>query len=732
MAARVPEELDLAEIDEILVELEPKLDSTRLGKLKTLRERYAQVAEILRAKKSIIRKLQKLVFGSSSEKTKDVIKGGSEQHGAQSDETNGQSEDGEPTEGSSAGGSNGANTPKGSGEGKGGKRKGGKPKGSGRLGAKDYPGAREIPVDHSELQCGAECPDCGKGLLGELLRRAPSLFLYARPPIDAILFLLQILRCSCCGREFRAPLSGPAAIYKYDPSAAAMIAMLRYLSGFPHTRIENLQNAFGIPLPDATQWDVLSDYKEQLQLIVDQLMREAAQGDLVHNDDTVMRVLELAKQIREEKETDPKARTGIFTTNIVSRMAGRQIVLFLTGRRHAGENLDEVLSLRDASLQDVLQMCDGLEHNKPANAATILCNCLTHGRRQFVDIVVDFPEEVRRVLQDIKKIYQNEEVTKKEGMTPEQRLAYHQEHSKPVLDALKEWFEQLQEKKLVEPNSGLGKAIKYMLKRWDKLTRFLEVAGAAIDNNISERALKMAIRHRKNSLYYRSVIGAQLGDAIMSLGNTCWLNGINAYDYLVALFTHIDLAATEPPLWMPWNYEQRQREVEGESRPSAGEWAASLGAKIGGATAEPASVEPGATEPNAETTHQADACSESNPNGSNATDTCGPTGPAAEKTSNAPGFFATNGETAAHVNVSPSAVAGVMSSDAESTDQGALGPTASSVPSELSPPQSLEGKQRTTGASKKATCPDALRACGRSSPNPRAPLHEGHTGGPAP
>jgi transposase len=358
----------------------------------------------------------------------------------------------------------------------------------------------------------------------------------------------------------------------------------------PHTRIEKIQKIFGIPLPSSTQWDILRAYEPQLKTIFEQLVGQAAQGDLMHCDDTVMRVLDLLKEIRIEKANDPKARTGIFTTNIVSRTEGREIVLFLTGRRYAGENMERVLSRRDASLPEILQMCDGLDRNSPKNVAVVMCNCLTHGRRQFVDVIVDFPAEVKRVLQDIKKVYEHEETTQKEGMSAEQRLAYHQQHSKPILDDLKLWFEELLEQKLVEPNSGLGKAINYMLKRWDKLTRFLKVAGAPIDNNISERALKMAIIHRKNSQYYRSVVGAKMGDCIMSLGNTCVLNGINPYDYLVALFAHIDIAATEPQLWMPWNFEKRRCELDGESQPSACQWASTL---IRGATVHPAANESG-------------------------------------------------------------------------------------------------------------------------------------------
>jgi hypothetical protein len=106
----------------------------------------------------------------------------------------------------------------------------------------------------------------------------------------------------------------------------------------------------------------------------------------------------------------------------------------------------------------------------------------------------------------------------------------------------------------VEPNAGLGQAISYLLKHWDKLTLFLRVAGAPIDNNLVERALKKAILHRKNSLFYKTRKGAQMGDLFMSLIHTCELNGANAFDYLTELQRHAEQLKQNPSAWMPWNY----------------------------------------------------------------------------------------------------------------------------------------------------------------------------------
>ena len=103
---------------------------------------------------------------------------------------------------------------------------------------------------------------------------------------------------------------------------------------------------------------------------------------------------------------------------------------------------------------------------------------------------------------------------------------------------LHEWMEaQLAEHK-TEPNSGLGKAISYLLNHWRKLTLFLRQPGAPIDNNIVERALKKAILNRKNALFYRTLNGAGVGDLFMSLIHTCELNGANPFDYLTELQRH--------------------------------------------------------------------------------------------------------------------------------------------------------------------------------------------------
>jgi len=424
--------------------------------------------------------------------------------------------------------------------------------GHGRNAAEAFVSSRKIAIAHPQLKHGDRCPECEKGNVYGQKEPKVLVRMVGQVPLAATVYSLERLRCGACGQVFTAPEPEGVGPEKYDETAAAMIAQLKYGSGTPFYRLEQLQGQLGIPLPAATQWEVVEEEAELLKPARDELIRQAAQGEVVHNDDTSMRVLRLAREPSDE-------RTGVFTSGIVSTGQGWKIALYFTGRQHAGENLADVLQQRAQQSGPAIQMCDALSRNVPklpAGVEILLANCLAHGRRQFVEVAANFPDQCRYVLEMLGQVYGHEAEARERGLRPEQRLQFHQEHSGPVMEQLHHWLEAQFAERKTEPNSGLGKAITYLLRHWKALTLFLRKAGTPLDNNIVERALKRAVLHRKNALFYRTLNGAEVGDLFMSLIHTCQLCGANSFDYLTELQRHAQKLATNPAEWMPWNYRE--------------------------------------------------------------------------------------------------------------------------------------------------------------------------------
>ncbi len=429
----------------------------------------------------------------------------------------------------------------------------GQPNGHGRTPAASYAGARKVAVTHPELQHGDRCPGCERGKVYGQKEPTALVRIVGQAPLAATVYELERLRCNACGQVYTAPEPEGVGPEKFDETAGAMIAQLKYGSGLPFARIEQLEARLGIPLAASTQWEVVEEVAALIQPARDELIRQAAGGEVLHNDDTGMRVLTMERPPGDE-------RTGVFTSGVVSVGEGRRVALFFTGREHAGENLAEVLRRRAAGLPAPVQMSDALSRNAPklADGVQILvANCLAHGRRQFVEVAGAFPGECRFVLETLGGVYGNDAEARRNAMSAVERLRLHQERSGPLMEKLRVWFEQQFRERTVEPNSGLGKAIQYMQRHWKALTLFLWEPGAPLDNNVCERALKKAVLHRKNALFYRTLHGAEVGDLFMSLIHTCEMNGVNSFEYLVALQKNAGAVAAAPGNWMPWNFRGR-------------------------------------------------------------------------------------------------------------------------------------------------------------------------------
>ena len=527
--------LPIAELVGIVDRTKTALSETDYAKLRAAVDTLTFLTQELLAKGTTIDRLRKMLFGASTETTSAVL-------GDQ------------PSDAAVTGKSQKPKRP-----------------GHGRNGAAAYTGAEKIKVPHSALHGGDCCPGCEKGKVYPLSIPATLVRITGMAPLGATVYEKDRLRCNLCGDVFTAATPEGVGEEKYDETATSMVGLLKYGTGLPFNRIEKLQQGLGIPLPATTQWELVQKGAASLAPVHEELVRQAAQGEVLFNDDTTMKVLELTGEQRAAAAADEGAdeRTGVFTSGIVALSEEHHVALFFTGVQHAGENLADVLAKRAAELPNPIQMCDALAANTAGDFKSIVAGCISHARRRYVDVAEAFPAECRYVLETLREAYKNDATAREQEMSPEQRLAFHQVESGPHMDRLEKWMRQQFDEHLVEPNSGLGDAIGYMQKHWSKLTLFLREPGAPLDNNICERALKKAILHRKNALFYKTLHGAHVGDVFMSLIHTAELNDVEPFGYLVALLRHSEQVAAAPAAWLPWNYKTTSTPPSARSDPPA-------------------------------------------------------------------------------------------------------------------------------------------------------------------
>jgi len=521
-------DLEASRLEALLERIQPLLQPQDFQLLQQVVASLCLVLEWLQKKSLSLRRLRQMIFGSKTEKSSKLLPKAKDQADKAADANPGSSP---PKE---------------------------KKKGHGRNGVGDYPGAERIAVPHQTLQPGCPCPLCRNGRLYDMNKPAPVLRIVAQPIFSGKIYDLMRLRCNTCLMIFTARSPAQAGTSKYSEEVPAMLAVLRYGTGLPLFRIDKLQQSFGVPLPTATQWELLWEAAQLLMPVLECLIQMAAQAWLFYHDDTRMKVLSLMKENAGQavEGRGSKERTGIFTTGIVAQVGERRIALFFTGRNHAGENLQSVLEQRQEGLPTPIQMSDGLASNRLHTGQIHEANCNAHSRRKYAELVDLFPEECRFVLENLKVVYKNDATTKELALSREARLQFHQTHSREPMNALKHWGQEQIDQKKVESNSSLGQAITYMLKRWEKLTLFLRQPGAPLDNNVCEQILKRAILHRKNSMFYKNERGALVGDLFMSVIETCRFCDVNPFEYLTAVQKQARLVSQKPDQWLPWNFRE--------------------------------------------------------------------------------------------------------------------------------------------------------------------------------
>lgn len=495
----------------------------------------------LESKKLSIKKLLKLFFGSKTEKNKNPNNSKNPKPKDQNDsEDKANDQENESTDGRSKNSTADTDADKPA------------VKGHGKNGVDKFENAERVSISNPDLKAGSICPSCEDSNLYSY-PPAAVLRIFGQPLLVAKVYELERFRCSGCQELFTAPMPVEAGDERSHPSAKAMVAVLNYGSGMPFYRLEGLQQNMGMPVPDATQFDMVEDVANCGAPIIDFWKSESSNASQIANDDTAMKILAL---IKENKELNVDDRTGMQTTATIAVIDNNKVALFDTGRKHAGENIGELLKQRDPTLPKVLQVGDAAAKNYSHGFMDLVIKvlCMDHGRRNFHEILDNFAPECQHVIDQLGQIYKNDALSKKLNHTPSERLIYHQKNSSHIMNDLNTWMEEKIENHEVEPNGSLGQAIEYFLTHWNGLTAFLRIEGAPLSNAEVERLVKRCVLRRKGSLFYFSLFGALIGDINMSLIETAKFHGKNPHHYLTAIQQNKKHVRANPILWQPWTY----------------------------------------------------------------------------------------------------------------------------------------------------------------------------------
>jgi hypothetical protein len=333
----------------------------------------------------------------------------------------------------------------------------------------------------------------------------------------------------------------------------------------PFYRLSQLQSLSGIPVSNSTLWEqYLYVWQEGGGFeVFGALLEMLAECKAFNLDDTRAKILSIIKENKLLKAQDKKGRSCYSTTICSKTVNGEIIVVYLTSNKHGGENIGNVLKMRQDKTSNIHIMNDASSNNKPVLKdeeykwllkSIIVINCLAHGQRKFSEIEQFYPEECGYFLKQTGSIYHNEHQCRVMGTNLEEKLKYHQEHSTQYIDNIYNKIDKLFSEKKIEPNSRLGQATKYWLNNKEGLTQFLKIPVESLDNNWAERSLKTLILQRKNSLFFKTADSALVHSGMTSIVKTCSENGINAFRYLNWMQDNSAMAKRDPKNYTPFAY----------------------------------------------------------------------------------------------------------------------------------------------------------------------------------
>lgn len=413
----------------------------------------------------------------------------------------------------------------------------------------------DTPRERRELDPGETCPDCGGALrlVGEDVSQILDM-------ITARLKLIEVARpkksCRCCERMVQCPApTRPIPGSLAGPSLLAFILVAKYDDHLPLYRLNEIFARMGADIPDTTLAGWCGGAMKTLAPLVELIRKDVLASDLLHADDTPIRVLdrskktELGKGVKEGRiwayVRDPRPWSGTAPPAVAYHFSPNR-----KGehpQKHLGAGKGILQADAYAGFKD-LYLAEGNGEARFREAA-----CWAHLRRAFFEVEKETGSDIaREALERIGALYDIE--AQINGRCADERRAVRQEHSRPKVKAFKAWAEEQLE--YISGKSDLAKAFRYALNRWDAFCLFLEDGRVAIDNNPAERAMRPIGIGRKNWLFAGNDAGGETLARAMTLIESAKLSGLDPQAYLADVLARIN-DHINPRLYelLPWNWK---------------------------------------------------------------------------------------------------------------------------------------------------------------------------------
>lgn len=428
-------------------------------------------------------------------------------------------------------------------------------KGHGKKALDDYSQATHYDYPLENFSNKQACDECSGGKLYQE-REKRIIRIVGSPNFNAQIHHIHQARCRQCGKTLKAKY--PAALDQhiggFDYLACAILVVFHYLGGVPFLRFEKFQHWLGTRISDSTFWDIINQVDDLLQRVFRSYEKESIITA------TSLRFDDTGAYINSLKKLKSPERNGINASVFYVKCPAGNAILYYTGLHHAGEIMEKLLSLRPDNLPKLAVTTDAASKNftyKGCDEKTINSVCNAHGYRRFKEDRDNHPEEYDYVKSVYQTVYEHDDYCKKHHLSPDARLAYHQEYSAPHMERLHNWITEKIKAGKFQLDSGLSDALGFFANQWQRLTEFLRTPGVPLDTNLVEQMVKIVILYRNNSRSYKNITGAEVGDRMMSLTQTVHHGGGSPISYLQWCLEHREQLILKPEDYTPLQYLQK-------------------------------------------------------------------------------------------------------------------------------------------------------------------------------